>query len=318
MIAIDYFAGLGGFTQGAITAGAQVALSANHNPDAVEWHKRNHPETYHLQQDVGELDPRALPDFDLFLASPCCQGFSPSGRPGQSTQHRVNREKVLAKRQVARNTSFAVLNVADVRRPRRILVENVVEFLEWRGFPAWRAMLEAFGYNVETHQLLASDYGSPQERLRAIVTASLDQPIKLAQTWSGRPQRKIGDCLLKDDDPACRWVPLDSKSSSIQQRIARAKARAGDPHRFTWANVDSARARTEDQLFATLTTRSLSQLHLVDGDRVRRLEARELARAMSLPDSYLIPNTRKTADRLIGNMIDCSLSEGIVSQVLNA
>lgn len=318
MRTIDFFSGIGGFTQGATQAGADVVLAANHNPDAVTWHARNHPDAQHVEQDLGELDMRGLPDFDLLLASPCCQGFSPSGRPGQSTQHRVNRERVLAKRQVARNTSFAVLSCADVKRPRRILVENVPDFYAWEGFPAWRAMLEAFGYHVEQHVIRATNYGSAQDRERAIITASLDGPIRLADVWLDFERHTIGDCLLPDDDPSLRWMPLDQKTASIQARIRRARERAGNPRRFTWANVDSARARTEDDVFATFTTKSLSQLHLVDGDRVRRLEAREVARGMSLPDSYQIPTARGTAGLLLGNMIDARVSQGITQQVLEA
>jgi DNA (cytosine-5)-methyltransferase 1 len=258
---------------------------------------------------------RGLPDLDLLVASPCCQGFTPSGRPGRSTAHRVDREKVLASRAVARNTSFAVLQAADVRRPRRILIENVVEFLGWEGFPAWRSMLEAFGYTVREHQILARDYGSAQDRLRAIVTASLDGPIELAPTY-GTERRSIGDCLLDDDDERCRWVSLDSKTESIARRVREQIQRRGS--RFVWANVDSARGRTEDEGFPTFTTRSMSQLHVIDGDRIRRLEAREYARGMSLPDSYQIPERRTVADRLIGNMIDAKVSEGAVAQVLAA
>lgn len=315
MRAIDFFSGLGGFTEGATRAGAEVLLVANHNADAIEWHRRNHPDVRHVQQDLGELDMRALPEVDLLVASPCCQGFTPSGRPGQSTAHRIDREKILAKRQVARNTCYAVLAAADVARPRRIIIENVVEFLGWHAFPAWRSMLEAHGYAVREHRIVASDYGGAQARERAIITASLDGPIDLAPTW-GATRSSIGDCLLADDDPRCRWVPLAAKTASIQERVRRAARKAGS--RFTWANVDSAIGRTEDSPWATFTTRSLGQLHFVDGDRIRRIEAREFARGMSFPDHYQIPTNRERASRLIGNAIDCKVAEGVVAQVMAA
>lgn len=311
MIAADFFSGLGGFTEGARAAGVAVRLAINHDADAVAWHSRNHAGTEHVQQDLGELDMRALPELDLLLASPCCQGFTPSGRPGQSTAHRVDRAKILARRQVARNTSYAVLAAADVARPRRILVENVVDFLAWAGFPAWRSMLEAHGYTVRVHRILASNYGGAQDRERALITAGLGGPIDLAPTW-GTQRRAIGDCLLDDDDARCQWVPLDSKTRSIRERVKAAARRAG--RRFTWANVDSAIGRTEEEHFATFTTKTLSQLHLVDGDRVRRLEARELARGMSFPDSYELPASRSLAGRLIGNAIDCRVAQGVVEQ----
>lgn len=328
----DFFSGLGGFTYGAQSAGADVVLAANHNSDAIAWHESNHPEIQHVEQDLGELDMRALPDHELLVASPCCQGFTPSGRPGQSTAHRVNRDRVLANRQVARNTCYAVLAAADVARPQRIIVENVVQFLEWcpherckcgLTFKAWLGMLESHGYTARVHRILASDYGSAQDRERAIITAALDGPIELAPTW-GNEARAIGDCLLEDGDERCRWQPIDSKTrkskfGTMRERMRRVQDRFGT--RVTWANVDSAIGRSESDHFPTLTTRSLSQTYLLDGDRCRMLEARELARAMSLPDSYKIPEglrQRTVADRLIGNMIDCRVSQGVVEQVLAA
>lgn len=315
MRTIDFFSGLGGFTEGATQAGADVVMFANHNADAMRWHELNHPGPRSVEQDLGELDMRALPEHDLLIASPCCQGFTPSGRPGQSTAHRVDREKILAKRQVARNTSYAVLAAADVARPRRMIVENVTDFIGWHAFPAWCGMLEAHGYAVRVHRISAGAYGGAQDRERMILTASQDGPIDLAPTW-GSESNTIGDCLLDDDDPRCRWVPLDSKTASIQERVARAARKAGS--RFTWANVDSAKGRTEEERFATFTTRSLSQLHMVDGDRIRRLEVREFARGMSFPDHYQIPEGRTVASRLIGNAIDCRVARGVVEQVLAA
>lgn len=318
MRTVDFFSGLGGFTCGALAAGADVRLVANHNADAIEWHRRNHPGIEHVQQDLGELDMRALPDFELLVASPCCQGFTPSGRPGRSTAHRVDRAKILERRQVARNTSYAVLAAADVARPRRIVVENVVDFLAWHAFPAWCAMLEAHGYHVRTHRIFAGDYGGAQDRERMILTASLDAPIELAPTWTPNraTRRSIGECLLDDDDPRCRWTELSEKTASIQERIRAAAKKAG--RRFVWANVDSAIGRPLDSRFATFTTKSLSQLHVVDGDRCRRLEVREYARGMGFADSVELPEARGLASRLIGNAIDCNVAEGVVAQVLAA
>jgi len=56
VIAIDLFAGLGGFTEGAEQAGVKVVWTANHWSDAVEAHKRNHPDAHHVCQDLQQAD----------------------------------------------------------------------------------------------------------------------------------------------------------------------------------------------------------------------------------------------------------------------
>lgn len=74
--AIDLFAGLGGFSQGARLIGAPVVWAANHWPRAVATHAANHPETDHVCQDLQQADWTKTPACNLLLASPCCQGHS--------------------------------------------------------------------------------------------------------------------------------------------------------------------------------------------------------------------------------------------------
>lgn len=125
MIAVDLFAGLGGFTAGAERAGVPVAWAANHWPEAVEVHRRNHPATEHACQDLQQFDWRRLPRHDLLLGSPACQGFSRA------------RGAHLPRHDVARSTAWAVVGAAEAGRPPVVLVENVPEFAAWVLYPAW-------------------------------------------------------------------------------------------------------------------------------------------------------------------------------------
>ncbi len=68
MNVIDLFAGAGGFSTGASMAGCNVAWAANHWPDAVEWHSRNHPDAAHICQDLHQADWSQVPAHDLMLA----------------------------------------------------------------------------------------------------------------------------------------------------------------------------------------------------------------------------------------------------------
>lgn len=60
MKAIDLFAGAGGFTIGAIAAGLDVVWAANHWPEAVAIHARNHPDAQHLCQDLHQAGWSAI------------------------------------------------------------------------------------------------------------------------------------------------------------------------------------------------------------------------------------------------------------------
>jgi DNA (cytosine-5)-methyltransferase 1 len=317
---IDLFSGAGGFTTGAQNAGVKVLLAANHWDAAVACHAANHPGVEHVQQDLAEMDWTLCPEADILLASPACQGFSQAGQParkGSGGSHAPDPARIRVKGQRDRNTSWAVLAAADTLRPRQIVIENVVDMMTaWDGFDAWLGVLQAFGYSTQAHRINAIEYGGGQERERLVVTANLGGPaIELAPTL-GLESPTIGDCLDADDAPGNRWNAIDSKPARMQPLMAKAQRQAGA--RCFWANVSESRGRSLGEHFPTATTQSGTQWCLLDGDRVRVLNPREIARSMSFPETYQLPRQRELAGKLLGNAIDVNMARGIVGQVLAA
>jgi len=100
VIAVDLFAGAGGFSTGAVAAGCTVAWAANHWPTAVQWHTANHPGTAHACQDLQQADFRDAPPHDILLASPACQGHSPA-RGKERPHHDAQRAAARAWRDAA-------------------------------------------------------------------------------------------------------------------------------------------------------------------------------------------------------------------------
>jgi len=319
--AVDFFSGIGGFTEGAERTGlVRVALAVNHWPEAIEWHARNHPKAVHSCQDLAELDMTCLPDLreGLLLAAPACQGHTSAGQParaGTGGNGRVDLDRVRSKHARDRNTAWAVISAADVARPRAIVVENVEAFQRWELFRSWVGCLEALGYAIRFRTLDASAFGSAQHRERTIIVASLGAPIEF-DPGDVRRASTVESCLDADDAPANRWTDLRGKSERMLSRMRRAQGEAG--RRCLWNNVSESSGRPLDGVFPTITTRTGSQLYLLDGDRGRLLNPRELARAQSFPDSYELPANRDLAGRLIGNAIDVRVSAAVVAQVAEA
>ena len=318
--AVDFFCGMGGFTEGAEQVGVSVLLAANHNEQALTYHTRNHPHTRHLQQDLGEMDMRTLPDLSsgLLLASPACQGDSSASQParkGTGGNHKPDAAAMWLKHTADRNTAWAVTTAAETARPHTIVVENVWRFTKRPLFPVWLQAFEALGYHVTLQKLNAGHFGSCQDRKRMVVVASLSGAIELDP---GNPSNmgRLGDCLLPDSHPDHTWTAIDSKSERMRTRMR--KAQNGGGSRCLWNNVSEADGRPMDAPFPTVTTKASGQLNILDGDRCRTIHARELARAQGFADTYAIPEGKTLASRLIGNAIDVNMARAVVAQVAEA
>ena len=78
-IAVDLFAGGGGFSTGfSMATGRVMDIAVNHDPAAILMHTTNHRHTEHFQEDVFLVDPRTVcrgRPVGLLWASPDCKHF---------------------------------------------------------------------------------------------------------------------------------------------------------------------------------------------------------------------------------------------------
>lgn len=307
--AVDLFAGLGGATTGLASEGARVLLAANHWRFAVDTHALNHPGTAHQCQDLRQADFGAWPDVDLGWASPACQGHSQASQPQRKRDPSVRKTH-----DALRATSWAVVDFAEVKRPRFLVVENVVDFRRWALYPIWLSALEALGYKLTENVLTASRWGTPQRRERLYVVGTLDHDQGIEITDPDVDEPAFGPCIDWNEG---RWRPVSSIPAGPRRRIARARAR-GRGDRFVVQNVTGHAGLELDEPIRTITT--ADQWAVVDGDRYRTLTVRENLRAMGFPDSYQVPAgaRRKDIIRAAGNAVCPPQAAGIYRRLLGA
>jgi DNA (cytosine-5)-methyltransferase 1 len=301
MRTVDLFAGFGGFTTGAESAGAKVLWAANHWPVAVKVHAHNHPHVEHACQDLMQCDWTRLPrGIDLVLASPACQGHSRASQPKRGKQH-----------EIMRMTAWAVIDCLEVTRPRSVLVENVPAFLKWPLFDTWKQAFDRLGYHVTVQVLDAAKCGVPQRRKRLIVSGNRKRAIEIKEP--GTTEQPFAEHI---DWNAGKWKPIAKAGPDARQRmVAAALFRGG---RCLVQHVTGHRGIGLDEPIRTITTKM--QWCLVDGDRYRFLTPREIARGMSFPDSYEIPDGigATLAIKGFGNAIPPKMAEAAVRQVMEA
>ncbi len=300
MIAVDLFAGWGGFTEAAESVGVRVAWAANHSPLAVEAHRANHPNTEHACQDLRQADWTALPRYDVLLASPACQGHSQCSQPRRRLYH-----------DEMRATAWAVIDCAEVTRPRAVIVENVLRFRRWQLYPLWREALAVLGYHVQELDVCATQFGVPQRRRRLVFVATR-RPIKI-EIPRPATEPPFAPCLERD---AAGWMAVSSATENVQGRIRRGRARCG--RRFLSQHVTNHWGVRLSEPIRTITTKN--QWLLVDGDRYRMLTVRELARGMAFRDSYAWPAEASRVECIqgLGNAVPPPMVAPIIQQVASA
>lgn len=211
-IIVDNFAGGGGASTGIEMAlGRSVDIAINHDPDAIDMHRLNHPDTKHYCESVWDVDPiEACAGRPVGLAwfSPDCKHFSKAkgNRPVDKS---------------IRGLAWVAVRWAALVKPRMLMLENVEEFLTWgpvvevspgkfkpcperkgetfeafikalstgldTNHPAWdeiktalgddfpyEQLEQGLGYSIEWNVLKACDYGAPTIRKRFFLVARND------------------------------------------------------------------------------------------------------------------------------------------------
>ena len=303
MIAIDLFAGAGGFTEGAKLAGVHVAWAANHWPLAVRFHEANHPGTWHKCQDLQQADWRDVPRHDVQLASPACQGHSPA------------RGKERPHHDALRSTAWAVVSCAEYHRSPVVLVENVPAFKDWALFPAWEDAMRRLGYSVAPHLVDAADHGVPQHRERLFLVCTRSQaPLQLR--LPRRERVAIGSVIEWD---AHTWTPIDKPGRSVKtlNRIEAGRAEFGS--RFVapyYSSGSGLKGRSIHRPIGTITTRD--RWAVIDGDRMRMLQVPEIKAAMGFPTGYALPPTKKEALHMLGNAVCPQVAADLLTAIREA
>ena len=319
MKAIDLFAGWGGFTLGAESAGIEVVAAANHWPLAVEAHTLNHPNVgLHLCQDLRQADWTALPDYELLLASPACQGHSQAAQPSRARSGRTR-----SYHDALRATAWAVIDCAEATMPKAIVVENVPDFLAWGPphdkrsgamFRHWCAALELLGYHVQIERFTASHFGVPQRRDRAFIVATRKgQDLDMGFEKTAEPG--FGPSVDWGQGDWTRIADIPDYKPAARRRVTIAAERFG---RATVQHVTHHRGLHLDEPLRTITTKD--QWAVVDGDRYRPLTVRETARAMGFPDHYAWPDRARRGDliRGLGNAVCPPVAQAVVARVAEA
>lgn len=180
---LDLFAGAGG-----LTAGLREASNRFRTVGAVEWDQAaaaSYEATFgkglvYAGDIKNWLDEESVPQADLIIGGPPCQGFSSLGKQN------VEDERNSLWKEYARTIRRAM--------PKYFIVENVAEFktspqhLQFQAETSKEGMLPEYAFEAQVYN--AADFGAAQARRRTVIIGyhrDLGYPGGLVPTHSADP-----------------------------------------------------------------------------------------------------------------------------------
>lgn len=160
---IDLFCGCGGLSYGFIEAGFEVLLGVDNWKDAITTFENTHKNAKGIVADLFKETPKEIANksgvrnADVIIGGPPCQGFSIAGK------------RIIDDERNKLYKSF--VSFVEFYKPKVFLMENVPNIVSMGQGIVKDSIIKDFeklGYKVVYKVLLASDYGVPQNRRRAI------------------------------------------------------------------------------------------------------------------------------------------------------
>jgi DNA (cytosine-5)-methyltransferase 1 len=214
MLAVDLFAGPGGWDQAALNIKGLETIGFEWDERAVKTRIAAGHATMH--GDVASFDPldKRWSRARGLIASPPCQTFSTAG----SGAGRAEMDRVLAAvRSRDLEAQFSDSRTALILEPLRWILARQEAGRPYRWvaleqvptcLPIWEAyadVLRELGYSVAVGNLQAEQYGVPSTRKRAILVASLDRKVSLPEPTHSRYYAKDPKRM---DEGVLPWVSM--------------------------------------------------------------------------------------------------------------
>lgn len=333
---LDLFCGAGGLSLGFKMAGCCIVGGVEWDRSAMETHSHNFKSKFEFCGDIKDISNEVIVNkiktVDIIIGGPPCQGFSTANRHDKEKDDPRNR------------LFFEYLRFVDVLKPKAFVIENVQQILTKDNGYAKDRILEitdSLGYNVDVRVLLASDYGVPQDRRRAIFVGirkdlvckfDFDKLEKSAVKYTvydaigdlTYPDRTIDNDFLrfcKDTNGQLQNHNPKFPNETVQKRMSYV------PQGGNWRDVpeelwdtkrdnrhSSAYKRLSfDQPSITIDTGHMNYFHPVYN---RVPTVRESARLQSFPDSFVFYGNQSEQYKQVGNAVPPLMAKAIAKLLI--
>lgn len=276
------FAGYGGASFGLRRSGLnyEVVAMSEFDKFASNLLAQNFPDIPNFG-DITTINPKQLPDFDLFTGGFPCQPFSSAGlQLGFDDKY-------------GRGTLFHhIVRICKVKKPKYLLLENVKGLTQKKftnTFESMKQMLRDLGYGEIAYAVLNSkDYGIPQNRERLWMFAKLGGLPDKFEICPPKVDLKYRFGDLLDENPPEYLYLSDEQIAHLKVKHNIDSFIVDEPLCFDVYNKKIKR----DALCITITQPEHNSLRVIEKPRngkeiVRKMSVNEQFRFMGFNDGEL-------------------------------
>jgi site-specific DNA-cytosine methylase/adenine/guanine phosphoribosyltransferase-like PRPP-binding protein len=297
---LTYFSGIGTWEQG-LKGEIDPQYAVEYDPAKAAAYRAANGD-HMIEGDVTQIDPKRFIGIEYFHASPVCKNYSLLKDPTRGCE-----ESDLDIR-----SADAVNRVLETCKPKFFTLENVGGYKKSDAYASIKKTLTDLGYKFDEAIYKANEYGSPTDRkrllLRATLSGELPTPIKKqGGNWYDTIEdivNDLPDAPLKGANFIWRElnkVGIDPENVPYPILIAG----GGSFQQVPW--------RSPDEPAYTFTTNqnNLDRI-LLPGGISKRVTGRAKARMSGFSDDFILPDNDRLANIVIGNGVPPDLVKNVI------
>jgi DNA (cytosine-5)-methyltransferase 1 len=287
-----------------------IKFAVDFDKDACETYRQNIGD-HILCMDIRSLDERNVPETDLIIGGPCCQGYSNANRAGNTVQD-------LSKRLLIDD----YIRMVKAKKPLMFVIENVKQFItKENGRYLEKVFAELPEYDITYSVVNDNEVGGYTKRERMILIGSAKEIGKvIIPNVELTSKKTAGDALKKVDSSWYHYADITKASQDTMRKMAQVRPGHNYKDIPEMAHLDRHsnvyRRLSADEPAVTITNWRKVNLMPPEGNRI--LSVAEAASFMGLDRNFRFCGNLNARQQQVGNGVTQAIASFVKSIVKNA